>query len=376
MMFAEIIGQESVIQKLRNAKKDGRVAHAQLFLGPEGSGNFAIALAYAQFLNCPNASELDSCGTCPTCKKISNIQYADLHFSFPFYNKPGKTDTCTDDFGSEFRNLILRSPYFTYDQWVEECSKDHKALLFSVKEGANILHKLSLTSYEGQYKIIVIWKPELFKADIANMLLKIVEEPPKNTLFFFVANSSENILNTILSRVQIIQVPKLKSSVIQEELTRIGVDAEKSEAIAHYADGDWCAAQNLIENEDPNEFLAVQFQSWMRNCYSKKISALFSWSAEMADQSRERQKQFLRYCLHQIRQNLILNYSNDSSLAQLTEKERAFSSKFSPFINHLNVEDLMLELEKAYTCVNQNVNPKILFMDLSIKIFRLLQRRQ
>jgi DNA polymerase III subunit delta' len=376
MKFSDVVGQEEVITRLRRVKKEGRVAHAQLFLGPEGCGNLAIALAYAQFLNCPNATESDSCGECPTCKKISNLQYADLHFSFPFHNKINKSDTVSDDFGTEFRSLLLKSPYISYDQWVEESSKDHKVLFFSVKEGANILHKLSLTSYEGNYKIIIIWKPELFKADIANMLLKIVEEPPKNTLFFFVANSSENIINTILSRLQIIQIPKLKTEFIRERLIAIGVSENKASDIAHFADGNWGSAIDLIENEDPNEFLALQFQTWMRNCYSKKVSALFSWANEMAEQTRERQKQFLNYSLNQVRQNLILNYSTNSELCQLTEKERAFSLKFSPFINHLNVEDLMQELERAFVCINQNVNSKILFMDLSIKVFRLLQRKQ
>lgn len=375
MRFVDIIGQKDVIDRLRKAKAEDRVAHAQLFLGPEGSGNLALALAYAQFLNCPNATPEDSCGTCPTCKKNSSFQFADLHFSFPYFNKTGSKETISDDFGTEWRNRLLLSPYFGVEDWTKELSKDNKQLIFSVPEAANIVRKLSLKSFEGGYKVMVIWMAEMIGEGVANKLLKIVEEPPANTLFFFVANSSENILNTILSRVQVIQVPKIDEASISSGLKYLGVDDHKIPDIAHYSDGSWDVALRLRDNNDPNEFLAMQFQTWMRHCYSKKIPALHAWSEKMAELTREDLKHFLLYALDQMRQNLVLNYTSEN-ISRFTSSEKAFAQKFSPFINHLNIEDIMLELESAHRSVGQNVNNKILFFELSMRIFRLLNRKE
>jgi DNA polymerase-3 subunit delta' len=375
MKFADIIGQKDVIDRLRKAKSEDRVAHAQLFLGPEGSGNLALALAYAQFLNCPNATPEDSCGTCPTCRKNSSFQFADLHFSFPYFNKTGSKETISDDFGTEWRNRLLLSPYFGVEDWTKELSKDNKQLIFSVPEAANIVRKLSLKSFEGGYKVMVIWMAEMIGEGVANKLLKIVEEPPANTLFFFVANSSENILNTILSRVQVIQVPKIDEASISAGLKHLGVDDHKIPDIAHYSDGSWDVALRLRDNNDPNEFLAMQFQTWMRHCYSKKIPALHAWSEKMAELTREDLKHFLLYALDQMRQNLVLNYTSEN-ISRFTSSEKAFAIKFSPFINHLNIEDIMLELEAAHRSVGQNVNNKILFFELSMRIFRLLNRKE
>ncbi len=375
MRFADIIGQKDVIDRLRKAKSEDRVAHAQLFLGPEGSGNLALALAYAQFLNCPNATPEDSCGTCSTCRKNSTFQFADLHFSFPYFTKPNSKETNSDDYGTEWRNRLLQSPYFGLEDWMKELSKDNKNLIYTVHEAANIVRKLSLKSFEGGYKVMVIWMAEMIGEVVANKLLKIVEEPPANTLFFFVSNSSENILNTILSRVQVIQVPKIDEASISVGLKHLGVDEHKIADIAHYSDGSWDVALRLRDNNDPNEFLAMQFQTWMRHCYSKKIPALHAWSEKMAELTREDLKHFLMYALDQMRQNLVLNYTTEN-ISRFTSSERAFAQKFSPFINHLNIEDIMLELEAAHRSVGQNVNNKILFFELSMRIFRLLNRKE
>jgi DNA polymerase-3 subunit delta' len=375
MRFADIIGQKDVINRLRKAKSEDRIAHAQLFLGPEGSGNLALALAYAQFLNCPNATAEDSCGTCPTCRKNSSFQFADLHFSFPYFTKPNSKETISDDFGTEWRNRLLASPYFGLEDWMRELSKDNKNLLFTIHEASNIVRKLSLKSFEGGYKIMVIWMAELIPETVSNKLLKIVEEPPANTLFFFIANSSESILNTILSRVQVIQVPKIDELSISNELKKLGVDEQKIQDIAHYSDGSWDIALRLRENNDPNEFLAMQFQTWMRHCYAKKVPALYYWAETMAGLSREDLKHFLLYALDQMRQNLILNYTTEN-ISRFTSSEKAFAQKFSPFINHLNIEDIMLELESAHRSVGQNANNKILFFELSMRIFRLLNRKE
>lgn len=375
MRFAEVIGQLEVIEKLRHAKKGGRVAHAQLFLGPEGSGNLAIALAYAQYLLCPNSTDEDSCGICATCKKVAGLQYADLSFSYPYFNKPNLKETLSDDYSKEWRSRVLQSPYFSIEAWMNELTKENKQLHFSVPEAGNIVKKLSLKSYEGGYKIIIVWMTELIKADVANKLLKIVEEPPENTLFFFVANSAEGILNTILSRVQIISIPKIAHQDMVNGLIAEGTSPDIVNDIAHYADGNWEVAYRLKDNSNPSEFLAVQFQTWMRHCYSKKLAALYTWSEQIAALSREDQKHFILYALDQMRQNLILNYSNEN-LARFTLTEKNFASKFSPFINHLNIEDIMEELESAHKSIGQNVNSKILFFELSIRMFRLLQRKE
>jgi DNA polymerase-3 subunit delta' len=375
MLFKEVIGQEDVKNRLRNSFHDGRIAHALMFLGPEGSGNLALALAFATYISCPNRTAEDACGKCPTCHKLALFQFADMNFSFPFFNKgtdSSKKTTC-DDWITDFRVFLSQSAYGDVDTWRTSITEDNKLLHISVYEAANIVNKLSLKSYEGGYKFQVIWMADYLKAETANKLLKILEEPPQKTIFLLVANSIESILPTILSRVQTIHIPKLTDEAIAEQLVHDGVAESTATAIAHFADGNWWLANTLAHSEDPNEALALQFQAWMRFCYSKDVGKLVKWSDERHGDSRDDQKRFLKYALDQVRQNLMLNYVGPD-FARLNETERSFSAKFARFINDTNAEEMMEQLSEAYNDVSRNAYSKMVFLDLSIKMHYLLTR--
>jgi DNA polymerase-3 subunit delta' len=375
MQFSQIIGQSALKERLTASFREGRIAHALMFLGPEGSGNLALALAFAQYIACPNRTENDSCGACPTCKKMDQHQFADLHYTFPFFNKSeGSEKTTCNDWLTPWRNHLRQAPYTTVDEWRNEITEDNKQLIMSVYEASNIIQRLTLKSYEGGYKFQIIWMAEYLKTDTANKLLKIVEEPPERTIFLFVANSLENILQTILSRVQVVYVPKVEDEAIMQALMDLGASPEKAGEIAHFAHGDWNKAMQLLQAKNPDENYAIQFQHWMRMCYKKDVPGLVRWSDEMHKLNREDQKHFLSYALDQIRQNLVLNYTG-SDFVRLNQSEKSFSDKFAPFINDLNAEELMEEITEAYHDVSRNAYTKLVLTDLSFKLHYLLTRK-
>ena len=374
MKFADIIGQEHVKTRLRNTFHEGRIAHALMFLGPEGSGNLAMALAFAQYIVCKDRTEEDSCGKCNSCRKISAAEYPDMHFTFPFFNIEGTKDTTCNDWMKEWRPYLIKHPYTNLDQWREEITKDNKLLHMSVYEALNIIHRLSLKSFDGGYKFQIIWMAEHLKEQTANKLLKIIEEPPENTLFFLVASSLENILPTVLSRVQVIHVPKVEDVAIEHALRAKGASEAKAAEISHFAHGDWNRALQLLSSSNPDENYSQKFQIWMRACYKKDVVLLIKWADEMHGESRDEQKHFLQYALDQIRQNLMLNYVNDG-FVRMNLMEKSFSDKFSPFINDLNAEELMEEITEAHHDISRNVYSKLVLADLSMKVHYLLCRK-
>lgn len=375
MQFAQVIGQQTLKQRLTGAFREGRIAHALMFLGPEGSGNLALALAFAQYIACPNRSDSDSCGTCPTCKKMDQHQFADLHYTFPFFNKSeGSEKTTCNDWLTPWRAHLRQAPYTTIEDWRNEITEDNKQLLMSVYEAGNIIQHLALKSYEGGYKFQLIWMAEYLKTDTANKLLKIVEEPPEKTIFLFVANSLENILQTILSRVQVVHVPKVDDESIFDGLRQLSCSEEKAQEIAHFAHGDWNKALQLLNARNPDENYAVQFQTWMRMCYKKDVTGIFRWADDMHKLNREDQKHFLSYALDQVRQNLVLNYTG-ADFVRLNQSEKNFSDKFAPFINDLNAEELMEEITEAFHDVSRNAYTKLVLADLSFKLHYLLVRK-
>jgi DNA polymerase-3 subunit delta' len=374
MRFADVIAQEDLKRRLRSSFKEGRLAHALLFLGPEGSGALPLALAFAQYVSCTHRSEEDSCGQCASCRKITGLQHADLHFSFPYFNIGGREQTFSDDYLEPWREAVNTNPYFDADDWRNRLTNDNKQLIIPVSEAGAIIRKLSLRSYEGDYKFMIIWGADMIKNDTANKLLKIIEEPPDHTLFFMVASSTEQMLATILSRTQVIQVPRLSDEQIRLALLDRNVDPVKADQIAHYTQGNWFRSVQLSESTDPNAMFFEQFQRWMRMCYSRDAIAIIRWADEMHAFSREDQKHFLTYALDQIRQNLVLNYAGED-LARMSATEREFSVKFSPFINDTNAFGLMEILNEAHHDISRNAYSKLVLSDLSFRMHNLLQQK-
>lgn len=371
MQFKDIVGQEETKRQLRAAVREGRIPHAQLLSGPEGSGKLPLALAYAQYLACPHRTEEDSCGVCPTCLQYAKLQHPDLHFAYPIV-KGDAGDVC-DDFAAQWRKQVLSQPYFDLTDWYRTLGVDNKQALIYEKESGEILRKLSLKSFADGFKVMIIWQADKMNESCANKILKLVEEPPEQTLFLLITEHPENMLSTIVSRTQPILLNRLSDSEVM-------AGAQVSEDIAHIAGGNMVKALRIGADSEEMHLQFEDFIALMRNAYTvgqikdaqKKfdsLQALRKWSAMMAESKvgRERQKAFLQYAQRQIRENYIRRY-NQPSINYQTGEESAFSDRFAAFIHDGNVEAIMEELERAEVQISQNGNAKIIFFDMCLQM--------
>jgi len=384
MLFAHIPGQEAVKERLIRTVAEQRIPHAQLFRGPEGIGKLALALAYAQYISCENRSETDSCNTCTSCIKYNKLAHPDLHLVFPVIKPRGKSTVVCDDFVKEFREIIIESPFFGVNDWFARIAGDAKQGMIYANESQEIIRKLSLKTYESEYKVMLIWLPERMNITCANKLLKILEEPPENTLFLLVSNNPDELLATILSRTQHFNIPRLAvESIVTALLTNRELEITQEEALhtARIANGSYLAALNLMKEGDEKKqnfdrFVRVMRLAWQVG--NKKnydaLRSLRKWSEEMSASSlgRERQKGFLSYAQHLTRENYILNLQ-EPELIYLNQNESDFSMRFSGYIHERNIEDLMQEFELAERHIEQNVNAKMVFFDLALKLIMLLK---
>ena len=386
MLFRDIIGQDAIKQQLRQAVREGRIPHAQLFTGAAGIGKLQLALAYAQYLNCPNRTEEDSCGTCPTCLQFQHLQHPDLHFAFPIV-KGDNCDRC-DDVIDSWRKIILEKHYFDLDDWHRALGVETKQSMIYEKESQEIIRKLSLKPYGNGYKVMIIWQPEKMNADCANKLLKLLEEPPEKTVFLLVSEHPEKLLATIQSRVQTIRVPRLPSETIAAALEREGMTADKAADIARIANGSYLAARKKADESEENQQELRDFIALFRDAYTvgvlndplkkyESLKRLRQWSLDMADSKvgREKQKHFLQYAQQQVRENYIHNIGHEELNYQLAA-ERDFSVKFAPFIHDGNVEAIMNQLELAERQIEQNGNAKIIFFDLCLQMIVLIKKQK
>ncbi len=384
MLFKEIIGQEATKQQLRQAVREGRIPHAQLFTGIAGIGKLQLALAYAQYLNCPNRTEQDSCGTCPTCLQFQRLQHPDLHFAFPIV-KTDDYDRC-DDYVDIWRQIILEKHYFDLDDWHKALGVETKQSMIYEKESQEIIRKLSLKPYGNGYKVMIIWQPEKMNPSSANKLLKLLEEPPAQTVFLLVSEHPEQLLATIQSRVQTIRVPRLPVETITDALIQSGIAEDTAADIARIANGSYLAARKKADESEENKKELNDFIALFRNAYTvgvlrdpqkkyESLKALRKWSLDMADSKvgREKQKHFLQYAQQQVRENYIRNMAQPELNYQLAA-EREFSVKFAPFIHDGNVEAIMNQLELAEKQIEQNGNAKIIFFDLCLQMIVLIKK--
>ncbi len=382
MLFREIIGQEATKQQLRQAVREGRIPHAQLFAGISGIGKLQLALAYAQYLNCPHRTDEDSCGTCPTCLQFERLQHPDLHFVFPIV---GSDETC-DSFLEPWREIILNKHYFDLEDWHKALGVETKQSMIYEKESGEIMRKLSLKAYGEGYKVMIIWQPERMNAQCANKLLKLLEEPSPKTVFLLVSEHPEALLSTIQSRVQTIRVPRLETETIAQALQQNGIDATKALDIARIANGSYLSALKKADESEENQQELRDFIALFRDAYTvgvlrdphKKydsLKRLRQWSLDMADNKvgREKQKHFLQYAQQQVRENYIRNLAQPELNYQM-EEERAFSANFAPYIHSGNVEAIMDQLDLAERQIEQNGNAKVIFFDLCLQMIVLIKK--
>lgn len=371
MFFHDITGQEEIKRQLVRSVKNGHIAHAQLFGGPEGIGKFPLALAYARYIQCTDRGETDACGKCPSCLKYNTLMHPDLHFVFPVFKKD-KTSYC-DDFLSQWREFIQENAYFNLQQWLLHINAGNAKGEIYVTESREIIRKLSLKTYESEYKIMIIWLPEKMNAECANTLLKLIEEPYEKTVFLLVSDQPELMLETIRSRTQQINMRPVSAADMVSALTRhYSLDLRDAETVAHIANGNFIKAMETIRLTEENKLYFDLFIRFMRLTYARKINELKGWTEEVAALGRSRQKNLLAYFQRMLRENYIHNIHRPE-LTYMNRYELDFSARFSPFIHERNVTGLMEEFEKAENDIDQNANARIILFDLALKVIMLLK---
>jgi len=382
MLFEDILGQEHIKKHLTQSVDNGRIAHAQMFIGPEGSGTLPMAIAYAQYLLCSNSNGENTNGNQACNLKFNNISHPDLHFAFPVTTSDkAKSHPVSNHYLEEWRQLLKEQPYGNLFDWYKLLGVDNKQGQIGVDEALEIVKSLSLKSYEGGYKVMLIWMAEKMNSACANKLLKLIEEPPNNTVFILIAEDEEQIINTIKSRCQLLHFPPLSEYVIKRGLIKnYGLDDAVATKIAHQSNGNFNKACDLIYQDSEDLQFEEWFVFWIRSAFKAKgnksaIYDLINWSEDIAKTGRETQKQFLLFCLNFFRQALLFNY-NASELVYLEPKTDNFKlEKFAPFIHDANIIEISDEIQDAIYHIERNGNSKIILTDLSIKLTRLLHKK-
>ena len=383
MLFSDILGLDHIKKHLTKSVDNGRVPHAQLFVGPEGSGTLPMAIAYAQYILCNNSNGENTNGNEACNLKFNAFAHPDLHFAFPVTTTDSvKKHPVSSYFLEEWRQLLKEQPYGNLFDWYRLLGVDNKQGQIGVDEALKIVKSLSLKSYEGGYKIMLIWMAEKMNTQASNKLLKLIEEPPNKTVFILIAEEEEQIINTIRSRCQILNFPPLAEEDIKNGIIKqFSLKEAIATKIAHQADGNYNKACDLVYHDSEDDQFEQWFIFWIRAAFKAKgnkaaIHDLIGWSEDIAKTGRETQKQFLNFCLDFFRQAMLLNYGADDLVFLETKSKNFDLAKFAPFIHNNNILEISNELNDAIYHIERNGNSKIILTDLSIKLTRLLHAKQ
>lgn len=382
MLFSEVLGLPHIKNHLITTANRGRVPHAQLFTGNHGSGLLPMAIAYAQYILCNNSGDENQGGNTSCNAKFKNLSHPDLHFAFPVATTDKvKSHPVSGNFLDSWRQFIKEQPYGSLFDWYQKLGIENKQGQMGVDEAQEIMRSLSLKSYEGGYKVMIIWMAEKMNTACSNKLLKLIEEPPDKTLFILITEDEEQIIQTIKSRCQILRFPPLGESVIAESLiTNSGVKESDARKVAIQANGSYSAALNLLNKDSGDELFEDLFIKWVRFAFRAKgnkasILDLITWSEEIAGMGREAQKSFLLFCIDFFRQAFLYNYKANK-LVYMDIKDPGFKmEKFAPFIDGYNIQGITSELETAIYHIERNGNARLILTDLSIKLTRLLHKK-
>ena len=377
MLFNQIIGQEHIKNHLQVSAKNGRIPHAQLFVGKEGSGTLPMAIAYAQFLLCNFSDNQEACNI-----KCNKLQHPDLHFAFPVTTSDNvKKHPVSNLFLNDWRQFLNEQPYASLFNWLQHIGVENKQGNIGVDEAQSIVKKLQLKAYEGGFKVMIIWMEEKMNIAAANKLLKLIEEPPKKTVFLLITENEEQIINTIKSRCQALHFPALADLDITKALMdREECSENEATKIAQQAEGNYNKAIHLLKNDSSDLIFEEWFITWIRSAFKAKgnasvVQQLVSWSDTIAKSGRETQKRFLDYCLQFFRQAMLLNYKSNDLV--FMETQTGFDlSKFAPFVHAGNILEIEKELNNAIYHIERNGNAKIILLDLSMKLTRLLHKKE
>jgi DNA polymerase III subunit delta' len=366
MFFREVIGQDEIKKNLISSVQQKKVSHAQLFLGKDGYGTLPLALAFAQYLACTNRADNDSCGKCSSCIKSQKLIHPDIHYTYPVVTKKSGEKPLSVDFIEEWRKIILTNPYFTTDDWMDKIDAENKQGNISANECADIISKLKLKSFESEYKIQIIWRAEYLR-ETGNVLLKLLEEPPPNTVFILIAEQLDLILKTIQSRTQLTKIPRISDSDLIHSMSNTDLPGDKKQLLLNYVEGDIIALNYLVnESVNSNEPL---LEKWVALVKHHPSVDTVSWVEEIARIGREKQKSFCLYALHTLRDALVLNFieSSGANYKLAVEITEEFDTE--------QIEQLAQLFNDTFFYVERNANPKITFMNLVIRAGRILQRK-
>jgi DNA polymerase-3 subunit delta' len=370
MFFKDVIGQEFLKEKLIKSVKENRISHAWLFFGTEGVGALPLAIAYAQYILCTSRSESDSCGNCASCRKNNKYIHPDLHFTFPV-NKTRSVDKeilTSEDFMTDWRDFLIQQPYSRLNRWYEFIDLENKQGIINTEESKRLISKINLKPYESDYKIVIIWQPEKMNDQAGNKLLKLLEEPPAMTVFILVSESPDLLLATIRSRCVHIKIPPINDTELGNAIkVKYSLDPAKIKNIVRLASGNFLRALDLINEAEDFSYNFNKFRDLMRLCFKKNLPDLVRFTEELAGLTRERQKAFLDFGLHTIREGLALHFNTDK-IVYITDEEKQFSTSFAPFINERNIEYITYELTRAIQDIERNGNGRIIFLDMSLKL--------
>ena len=381
MLFNEVLGQDYIKKHLTTGSDNKRIPHAQLFVGKEGTGTLAMAIAYAQYVLCQNKNGENEGGSASCNLKFRQLSHPDLHFAFPVAtNHKVKSHPVSANFLEEWRKFVREQPYGNLFDWHQLIGIEKKQSQIGVDEAQDILKALSLKSYEGGYKVMIIWMAEKLNTAASNKLLKLIEEPPAGTLFILISENEEQIIQTIRSRCQILHFPPLPEDVIKNGLLKKGASENIAQKIARRSNGNFNKAIDIYLKDSEDHAFEKWFILWVRSAFKAKgnktaIHDLLSWSEQLAGAGRETQKQFLNFCIDTFRQALLFNYGASSLVYTEFQDESFHLEKFAPFVHGNNILEISKEIEDAIYHIERNGNAKIIFTDLSIKLTRLLHSK-
>jgi len=382
MQFSKILGQDYIKNHLVKSASLGRIPHAQLFVGPEGCGTLPMAIAYAQYILCNNIGNENSGGNEACNLKFDSISHPDLHFIYPTVTTDSvKTKPKSTDFLKDWREFLAENPYGSLFDWYRILGVQNKQGEIRVEDAQDILKSLALKSYEGGYKIMIIWMADKMNIASSNKLLKLLEEPSDKTLFILISENEEDIIQTIRSRCQVLHFNGLSEKTIADALAeRQNIDPRTASKLAHQAQGNFNKALQLLHEDSEDAVFEKWFVDWVRGAFRAKgnaaaINDLIQWSEQIAGLGRETQKKFLQFCIEMFRQALLLNYQATSLVYMEPKIEKFNLENFAPFVNGNNINDIFRELSDAMYHIERNGNAKIILTDLSIKLTRLIHKK-
>ena len=376
MLFKDIPGQQAIKERLVRTVRENRVSHAQLFLGPEGSGNLALAVAYAQYINCQQRGLDDACGVCPSCVKYAKLAHPDLHFIYPVAKTKeiDEKKPVSSLFLVHWRKLMIeKAGFISLFDWYDEIGIEKKQGIINAEDASEVVRTLSYKSFEAEYKVMIIWMVEKLFHAAAPKLLKIIEEPPEKTLFILVSENSDQVISTILSRTQLVKIPPLSDEEVKQFLLgRYEITDTAASQVALMADGNLVEANLMVRRIGAENYNFEQFRNWMLMCWSGDVIKMLAFGTGISALGRERLKDFFAYGLRIVRSCLVYRHGNDNSL-KFEGKELEFVQKFSSFIHKANAQNIAEEFEKAFYHIERNANISILFADLSLTMAELLK---